>query len=74
MDTLLVSALERGPKPRRRIWALAANDNHGRKITVSFKPATTITIAEIEVFGSLLEQIETAHLNDNQKDGKEHDA
>lgn len=43
----------------------AANDNGGRKITIKLKPPSNITVAEIEVFGALLAQLEAAAANDN---------
>jgi hypothetical protein len=55
---------------RRATSIRAANDNAGRRITATIKPLPTITVAEIEVFGALLAEIESAAANDNNRAGK----
>jgi hypothetical protein len=44
---------------------LSANTENGRRVTVRLSPSPTISIAEIEVLGALLAQLETIAVNDN---------
>ena len=46
----------------------AANNNGDRRITVRLSPVRTISIAEIEVFGALLAELEITAANDNVRD------
>lgn len=49
---------------KRRV-VRAANSNGDRRLTVRLSPEPTISVAEIEVFGALLAQIEGEAANDN---------
>ena len=47
----------------------ATNDNGGRMVVVKLKAPPAITIAEIEVFGTFLAELEAASANDNYPTG-----
>ena len=48
----------------KRVAPKAANDNTGKKVVVALKFPSFITVAEVEVFASLLDRIGLA-ANDN---------
>jgi len=71
MDFLLKGAAgELRSFPKGSPAGREANDNGGRRVTVRLKPAVRITVAEIEVFGSLLRTIEEGSTNDSQMKGE----
>jgi hypothetical protein len=64
--TIFLPALKPGQARASRRIIRAANDNAGgRRIVLQFEPSPAVAVAEVEVFGALLAELQETAANDN---------